>query len=233
MFPFLNRPDGLTKEDYLALGNSPYTAQQILNKLNTANMGADAIPLQTLLDNIAIASGTYTAPASTGSTGNTDTTVNSFSAYDALLDSYNSPTDKVFYPHTEDINTVIEAITRENNPKRIGNVAKDFGVSESDIYSNLLRHGVYTPAELATRLAANSNQSDYTEEDLIVRLLKDGKTTAEEVLAYYQQNTPEGQDFTNTTVGDVEKYLASYKPCLLYTSPSPRDRQKSRMPSSA
>ena len=24
-----------------------------------------------------------------------------------------------------------------------------------------------------------------------------------------------------------------YKPCLLYTSPSPRDRQKSRMPSSA
>ena len=26
---------------------------------------------------------------------------------------------------------------------------------------------------------------------------------------------------------------ASYKDCLLYTSPSPRDRQKSRMPSSA
>ena len=31
------------------------------------------------------------------------------------------------------------------------------------------------------------------------------------------------QDFT----------LANYKVCLLYTSPSPRDRQKSRMPSSA
>ena len=27
--------------------------------------------------------------------------------------------------------------------------------------------------------------------------------------------------------------LAEYDPCLLYTSPSPRDRQKSRMPSSA
>ena len=26
---------------------------------------------------------------------------------------------------------------------------------------------------------------------------------------------------------------AAYKACLLYTSPSPRDRQKSRMPSSA
>ena len=27
--------------------------------------------------------------------------------------------------------------------------------------------------------------------------------------------------------------VTSYIPCLLYTSPSPRDRQKSRMPSSA
>ena len=30
----------------------------------------------------------------------------------------------------------------------------------------------------------------------------------------------------------ADKTLA-YSPCLLYTSPSPRDRQKSRMPSSA
>ena len=30
-----------------------------------------------------------------------------------------------------------------------------------------------------------------------------------------------------------ETYLPWYKTCLLYTSPSPRDRQKSRMPSSA
>ena len=32
------------------------------------------------------------------------------------------------------------------------------------------------------------------------------------------------------TTGNV---LRQYLPCLLYTSPSPRDRQKSRMPSSA
>ena len=32
---------------------------------------------------------------------------------------------------------------------------------------------------------------------------------------------------------DLEKELAKYDDCLLYTSPSPRDRQKSRMPSSA
>ena len=33
--------------------------------------------------------------------------------------------------------------------------------------------------------------------------------------------------------GPVERVEAWVSPCLLYTSPSPRDRQKSRMPSSA
>ena len=33
-------------------------------------------------------------------------------------------------------------------------------------------------------------------------------------------------------VSDIE-VVAAYDICLLYTSPSPRDRQKSRMPSSA
>ena len=37
-----------------------------------------------------------------------------------------------------------------------------------------------------------------------------------------QQETPK--------TGDLDKL---YNVCLLYTSPSPRDRQKSRMPSSA
>ena len=31
----------------------------------------------------------------------------------------------------------------------------------------------------------------------------------------------------------LEELFKQYKPCLLYTSPSPRDRTRSRMPSSA
>ena len=38
-------------------------------------------------------------------------------------------------------------------------------------------------------------------------------------------------DFVKRTAFDWDDRL--YSPCLLYTSPSPRDRQKSRMPSSA
>ena len=34
-------------------------------------------------------------------------------------------------------------------------------------------------------------------------------------------------------IAESLEYVAHYYPCLLYTSPSPRDRQKSRMPSSA
>ena len=32
---------------------------------------------------------------------------------------------------------------------------------------------------------------------------------------------------------DLEEYVEHHKACLLYTSPSPRDKRQSRMPSSA
>ena len=35
------------------------------------------------------------------------------------------------------------------------------------------------------------------------------------------------------TIDDVMAHVHTFGICLLYTSPSPRDRQKSRMPSSA
>ena len=50
-----------------------------------------------------------------------------------------------------------------------------------------------------------------------------------------KEGTPRGQaqelvaNATKTTIGELAKDIS----CLLYTSPSPRDRQKSRMPSSA
>ena len=38
---------------------------------------------------------------------------------------------------------------------------------------------------------------------------------------------------TRDTVDKANELLDNFSNCLLYTSPSPRDRQKSRMPSSA
>ena len=40
-------------------------------------------------------------------------------------------------------------------------------------------------------------------------------------------------DKSGSTVGDLQTQLTTLKSCLLYTSPSPRDMRRSRMPSSA
>ena len=60
------------------------------------------------------------------------------------------------------------------------------------------------------------------------------KTEGEDVLSILTQNNKTTKGFLNS-IPD-EKWDSAYaqdKCCLLYTSPSPRDRQKSRMPSSA
>ena len=74
------------------------------------------------------------------------------------------------------------------------------------------------------------------------------KNTAE---AYYRGDLPRGPEIpgrssvTSTDVADAVEWIlpsiveslsgkaVKFRPCLLYTSPSPRDRTRSRMPSSA
>ena len=130
-----------------------------------------------------------------------DDTTDGFSAYDTVLDQYDPNATE--YDST-DINTVIKAIT--DNTVGTRDVAEDFGISESEVWGNLLRQGAYTPAGLASYIATNSNQPDYTEEDLIVRLLTDGQTTVEEVAEYYQTRFP------GITPQQISANLAAYKP---------------------
>ena len=44
---------------------------------------------------------------------------------------------------------------------------------------------------------------------------------------------PDSLDVSRSALGPFKVKIALLRDCLLYTSPSPRDRQKSRMPSSA
>ena len=75
--------------------------------------------------------------------------------------------------------------------------------------------------------------------DRIIVLSEDvNDTTASLVVA--QLLYLEGQDpdkdislYINSPGGSISAGMAIHDTCLLYTSPSPRDRQKSRMPSSA
>ena len=50
--------------------------------------------------------------------------------------------------------------------------------------------------------------------------------------SYYNYRPGKGQSYPKQSVSKTKQDLPD-KCCLLYTSPSPRDRQKSRMPSSA
>ena len=52
-------------------------------------------------------------------------------------------------------------------------------------------------------------------------------------LQQFLSSFTEGSDAVKNAVIFVEKDGKLHEVCLLYTSPSPRDRQKSRMPSSA
>ena len=53
------------------------------------------------------------------------------------------------------------------------------------------------------------------------------------VIPYFERFMEELPDVSALAAVSEERLLKLWEGCLLYTSPSPRDRQKSRMPSSA
>ena len=64
---------------------------------------------------------------------------------------------------------------------------------------------------------------------------KDAKATIEQVLAFNdkRRSTQNQLDKNLAEVNSLSKSIGQLMNCLLYTSPSPRDRSLSRMPSSA
>src|SRR5674476_1613890 len=57
--------------------------------------------------------------------------------------------------------------------------------------------------------------------------------TLDELLALFSSSLVKQEVATSRYIDIPDEILEAYLSCLLYTSPSPRDRQKSRMPSSA
>ena len=76
----------------------------------------------------------------------------------------------------------------------------------------------------------------YMEADRLIEAGKDIaaiKATVDPLLTTLNENTKAVTELTYQVRSLVDIYQSQEKNCLLYTSPSPRDRQKSRMPSSA
>ena len=70
-----------------------------------------------------------------------------------------------------------------------------------------------------------SGRTQDTNSNYIAKKLLEAGIKLEEVIVI--------QDHKKTIIENVLKYSSKYSYCLLYTSPSPRDRTRSRMPSSA
>ena len=72
---------------------------------------------------------------------------------------------------------------------------------------------------------ASRNRTRIIVDGTVVELLKDGVTTVSDY--------PTEIDALNAAKALIDTELAEVDGCLLYTSPSPRDKRQSRMPSSA
>ena len=101
---------------------------------------------------------------------------------------------------------------------------------------NLMPTKITTETQLA-RLLGNTPLQIEVELLAVGRIPK--HTAREHMIAFYKSFDDVKDDYfdgmviTGAPVETMPFEEVEYWPCLLYTSPSPRDRQKSRMPSSA
>ena len=134
-----------------------------------------------------------------------------------------APDVVVFPTSTDDVSAIMKVAARHHAP------VVPFGIGSSlEGHVNAFSGGVSVDFSRMTRvLAVNADDLDATvEAGLTHRALN--KVLNNKGLAFW---VDPGAD---ATIGGMAATRASgTTACLLYTSPSPRDRQKSRMPSSA
>ena len=120
----------------------------------------------------------------------------------------------------------------ENDPKEVLALMQEYGISARLTFSNSLLRAEHLADPQCNALCDQFAKSGSVPNGVIVHsdLLAD----------YLQQRWPELYLVSSTTkvlteFAELRQELAKpqFRYCLLYTSPSPRDRQKSRMPSSA
>ena len=102
-------------------------------------------------------------------------------------------------------------------PFKAGEVIFDFGEKSDDLY--LIHSG---SVEIVSR------------EGLVLATLKAGELFGEMAsILGERERTARAVTDTNAVIDVIDSTTMRRKLCLLYTSPSPRDKRQSRMPSSA
>ena len=127
--------------------------------------------------------------------------------------------------------------------KRWGNMARVFTRIGKEITLAAKAGGPDPNNNPRLRLAIQNAKAENMPKENVERAIK--KATDKDMKDYkevvYEGKGPHGiaivvetaTDNPTRTVANVRSYFTKYGGCLLYTSPSPRDRTRSRMPSSA
>ena len=162
------------------------------------------------------------------------------------LESTNKIIDKEQVPVADILSNVIdeaEVLSGMMRHKFIVNIDKNLYLIGNQkeiftIFSNLVFNAIqYTPenGQIDVTWQLNNNNAVFTVKDNGIGI--DEKNIARLTERFYRVDTGRSREIGGTGLGLalVKHGLAKYESglCLLYTSPSPRDRQKSRMPSSA
>ena len=129
-------------------------------------------------------------------------------------------------PSSNNIGTVVDAI--KSGAASIPQVAGKFDVGTLDVAEDLLRNRGFTPADVVSYM----NKEGLTEEELIVRLLDAGKTTPEEVAAYYGETADEIRNTFNTKYDYTTRKLAQGGALDSYYLGGPTDGMADLVPAS-
>ena len=127
----------------------------------------------------------------------------------------------------EDAFEILVAASEKRSEKQ--KTGKSQEVHENEKQEKTLYYALYLLMIYIKVKGKNDNMTDFLQRFLLLNPLTNDGNTLLHLVAWHE--TP-FFSFKEETLRSVCK-LPCIETCLLYTSPSPRDRQKSRMPSSA
>ena len=129
-------------------------------------------------------------------------------------------------PKNADRNYAVEDVNLDVAKGEILCIVGESGSGKSVMTSAILN-------DVPETLNITSGSVDFDNQDILqLSQLQLNKLRGARISMIYQE--PMAALNPSIRVGkQVDEVFALHRPCLLYTSPSPRDRQKSRMPSSA
>ena len=141
------------------------------------------------------------------------------------IDEVDLPTGLSFDPLTGILSGTLDASASQGAPNGVFEIPVTVTDESGETFTTTLTYTVTNPAPVVDTAIGSMSALDGD----VVSIPSDISDPDGDELTYTATGLPAGLSIDPAT-GEI---MGTVDSCLLYTSPSPRDRQKSRMPSSA